>query len=338
MTALDALMERLKHGASTFEIREPANYDAFLTLHERFEECPKADDARTRWRARCVDTWSKLDSLLSGTFTGGRCAGHLVSGFGTLPMSPNVVYGHSLRMIKTLEAAATAYSQFVYSLSWVEKVPKAEYWAGSYHHGQRFVTMLQQRPLDAIAGQLEYYALRCAPFPAQTYPSSPDVFLTDSSPGDEALILPEHSAIYLHLSASHPMLGTYHSVSKATVRCMHTAKPLALALLQKSLPELTAINIFAMPRLFPVERNHILQLHRRIRNIRELEGARPELILPAGVSPDLTLPDDGVLMYFWALTPKASIPALRQSFHHAFAYLLGKYPEDQLRAFHYSLG
>jgi hypothetical protein len=254
-------------------------------------------------------------------------------------MSPKVVYGHSLRMMKTLEAAATAYSQFVYSLSWMEKVPKAEYWAGSYHHGQRFVTMLQQRPLNVIPGQIEYYALRSPPVLAPTQPGSADLFLTDSSPEDEALVLPEHSAIYLHLSASHPILGAYHRVSKATVRCRHTGKPLALALLQTSLPELTAINIFAMPRLFPVERSKdILPLHRQLKEIRELEGVRSELLLPAGVAPDLALPDDGVLMYFWALAPKASIPVLRQSFRQAFGYLLGKYPEDQLRAFHHSLG
>jgi hypothetical protein len=64
MKALDALMERLaKESALTFEMREPANYDAFLTLHEQFEECPEASDAKPLWRARCVDTWSKLDAV-----------------------------------------------------------------------------------------------------------------------------------------------------------------------------------------------------------------------------------------------------------------------------------
>jgi hypothetical protein len=94
VAVLDALMDRIaQQDSSMFGIREPSNYAAFLTLHERFEDCPKADDAKANWRARCVDTWSKLDALLPGTFTGGRCAGELVSGFGTLPLSPSIVTG-----------------------------------------------------------------------------------------------------------------------------------------------------------------------------------------------------------------------------------------------------
>jgi hypothetical protein len=47
MTALDALMDRpTKQGASTFEIREPANYDAFLTFHEHFGDYPNTDDGK----------------------------------------------------------------------------------------------------------------------------------------------------------------------------------------------------------------------------------------------------------------------------------------------------
>jgi hypothetical protein len=340
MTALDALMERLnKRGALPFEIREPANYDAFLILHEQFGDCPKADEAKAHWRARCVDTWSKLDAVLPGTFTGGRCGGQLVSGFGTLPLSPNIVYGHSLRMMKTLEAAATAYSQFLYSLDWMQKMPDVEYWAGSYRHGQRFVTLLQQRPLNAtVSGQLEYYALRCFPLEKRQMAGG-DTFLTKSSPEDEGLILPEHSMIYRYLSDAHPLLKEYHRVTKATIRCSLTDKPVALALIQESLPELTAINIFAAPWIFPIVKgSDVFSLYHRIRNIDKFVGKRLEIVLPAAVLPDSTPALDGIQIYFWALAPRMSVCALRQTFRSAFEHLLGKYSNEELRAFHHSLG
>ena len=332
-------MERLtEQGSSTFEIRKPANYDAFLALHERFEDCPKADAAKADWRARCVDTWSKLDAAIPGTFTGGRCDNRLVSGFGTLPISPSIVYGHSLRMMKTLEAAATAYSQFLYSLEWMEKLPDVKYWAGSYHHGQRFVTLLQQRPLSTtVSGQLEYYAVRCSPLGMQRVATT-DMFLTKSSPSDEGLLCPEHSTIYQHLSGAHPLLKKYHRVSKATVHCSLTDKPVALALIQESLPELTAINIFAAPWIFPVaNEGDVFSLFHRLRSIDEFVGQRLEIVLPAAVLPESAAVLDGVRIYFWALAPRISVFALRQTFRSAFEYLLGKYSDEKLRAFHHSI-
>lgn len=336
MSTLESLIAKLTdRGASLIEIRTRENYCDFLALHEQFEECPRSEDAKAMWRARCVDTWSTLDSVLPGTFTGGRFAGHLVSGFGTLPFSPTVLYGHSLRMIKTLEAAATAYTQFLYSLEWMEKLPAMEYWAGSYHHGQRFVVMLQQRPLAVtIPDQLEFYALRCSPTASPKHFEAASAFIVDSSPEDEALISPEHAAIYRHLSSSHPQIGRCHRVLRATVRCSHSNKPLALVLLQTSLPELTAVNIFAAPWIFPVaEEPDVLRLYHRIRNIEELESRRLEVLLPIGAPPDPKFLDDNMLIYFWALAPRKSLPALRQSFRFAFEYLLSKYPDDQLGAF-----
>jgi hypothetical protein len=262
-----------------------------------------------------------------------------VSGFGTLPMSPNIVYGHSLRMMRTLEAAATAYSQFLYSLEWMEKLPEVEYWAGSYRHGQRFVTLLQQRPMNVtVAGQLEYYTWRCYP-PGVLQVGRADTFLTKSSPKDEGLILPEHSMIYQYLSDAHPLLKEYHRVSKSTIRCSLTDKPVALALMQDSLPELTAINIFAAPWIFPiVNGSDVSGLCHRIQNIEEFGGRRLEIVLPAAVFPDSTPDVCGVQMYFWALAPRMSVCALRQSFRSAFEHLLGKYSDEKVRAFHDSLG
>jgi hypothetical protein len=165
------------------------------------------------------------------------------------------------------------------------------------------------------------------------------MFLTKSSPEDEGLILPEHSKIFQYLAEAHPSLKGYHRVSKSTIRCSLTDKPVALALIQESLPELTAINIFAAPWIFPiVDGEDAFSLYHRIRNVDELVGKRLEMVLPAAVLPDSVPALDGIQIYFWALAPRMSVCTLGRIFRSAFEHLLGKYSDEKLRELHHSLG
>jgi hypothetical protein len=238
-------------------------------------------------------------------------------------------------MLKTFEGAATMYPQTLLSLGWMDHFREAQYWAGSYAGGKRFVVLFQQRPLGvSIPGQIEFYALRC--FPGSTAPetAASDCFVDQTTCLEEALLRPDQLELYRHLSSSHPILAGLHAVRSLTARCAKTGEPMALILLQTSLPELTAINIFAAPWVFPLRSDPSwAPFVRRLRQIEELRALRLEVIVSRN-EPSLDLSGlPSVQTVFWAMTPRASLPMLRQSFHNAFQHLLSRYPEDQIKRY-----
>ena len=228
------------------------------------------------------------------------------------------------------------YPQTLLSLDWMDHFREAQYWAGSYAGGKRFVVLFQQRPLGvSIPGQMEFYALRCFPW-MDTAPENAvaDCFVNETTCEDEALLSPDQFEVYRHLSSSHPILAGLHGVQALTARCAKTGKPVALILLQTSLPELTAINIFAAPWVFPLQSDHSWPAFvRRLRQIEELRTKRLEVIVSRN-EPSLGLSGEPNFQpVFWAMTPRTSLPMLRQSFHNAFQHLLGRYPEDLIKQY-----
>jgi hypothetical protein len=338
VTIVDILMDELEQfGDTVFVQRQPENYERFLNLYEEVGYAPADDQARTAWRKRSIDTWTKLDAHLPASYTGGGFDERVMNALGTLPMSPTIVYGHSFCMVKTLASAATMYPQTLSTLKWVERYASIEYWGGSYGYGSRFVVMFQRPRGHRIAGQIEIETLRSFPLPSRP-PLATDVELDEVNVENECLLDEKHRALYRHLSASHPIMAGYHSTKKVTVRCTRTGRPLALVLLQSSLPELTAVDMFAAPWVFPVVENGLAtDLYVRVRKIPALHDKRLEFVLVGQGPISAPLCGERVARYFWAFTPKSSIPTLYKSFRDAYASLLARSSDADLSAIRASL-
>jgi hypothetical protein len=333
---LEELMNDLERFAkATYVPRSPANYDRFLRLYEQVGYAPADDQERGRWRARSIETWTKLDERLAGTYTGGGLHDELASAVGTLPISPTIVYGHSFCMIKTLEAGATMYSQALNSLDWMDRISSAEYWAGSYAYGKRFVVLFQRPRNLQISGQIELETLRCYPTISTFDTARANFHCAETTPEHEASLYPNHQLIYRQLTQAHPMLKGLHSVTRATVFCERTERPLAIALVQDSLPEFTAIDMFAAPWIFPLRQTEVSidELRFRLRGIPKFFSRRLEIVLPSSETHFAADHGEKLLPAFWAFTPRESIPALRQSLRAAFETLLVRYSDEDLTRF-----
>ena len=332
MAMVDTLMDELEQlGDAVFVQRQPANYECFLHLYEQVGYAPADAEARTEWRKRSIDTWTKLDAHLPGSYTGGGLENRIVSALGTLPMSPTIMYGHSFCMLKTLEAAATMYPQALNTLKWMERFPSAEYWAGSYRYQSRFVVTFQRPEGYSIPGQIEIETLQSFPPPTTRVPLTQDVYLDEFDIEDECLLDERHRKIYRHLSNSHPLMKGYHSVKKVTARCEQTGRPLALVLLQSALCELAATDIFEGVWVFPVIGSAALpDLYVRLRPIPELHSKRLEFVLSEPQPIPAPICGEKLGRKFWAFTPKSSIPTLYKSFRDAYSSLLARSSEAEL--------
>jgi len=334
MTILDNLLDLLADRPSRHIVaRDPRNYEAFLSLYARVGYAPASEEERHKWRETSTDTWKYLDEVLPATYTGGPSGQLLVSGAGTLPMSPTVVYGHSWCMERTLDAAATLYSQALYSLQWIDRFPDATHWAGSYVYQKRFVRLLQKEPLTApIPEQIEVDVLRCS-FVKNVDDAPRSGLVIEEEEGDPSLLSVGSRLVYGHLRSSHPLLCGLHSVRQLTVRDVRTRRPIAFILLHEAKPELTAINIFSRGWLFSLDRGESpIELAKRLWASDMLGGKMFEIVLEQRVSDSAAIVTSEYKHTFWAFTPRASLPDLKESFRAAFKNLLRRYSSEDLQS------
>jgi len=334
VTLLNQLLDKAVECPQKYLVcREDRNYDAFLDLYARVGYAPTILDDMQAWRARSVDTWSHVDSILPGTYTGGFVRDQLESGAGTLPMSPSIVYGHSWCMEKTLDAAFTLYCQALYSLEWMDHFPAASHWAGSYAYGKRFVKHLQREPYTtAIPDQLGFDSLRCSPGARVDTAASKAATLIVEETSTEGIDLPSLTgAVFMHLSAAHPNMKSLHHVRHFVARCSRTHCVRALVLLHEAKPELTAINILDRAWVFPADPiEPAISLAERLQQTQAFCDKRLEIVLEKPVLDSNAIVSEQYVNVFWAFAPRASLPNLRGSFRAAFGSLLGRYPLDEL--------
>jgi hypothetical protein len=331
-TTTAQLIERIKERPAAFFIqRTEANYDLFLDLYRRVGYAPSQPDSFEQWQERSRATWALQDMILPGSCTGGMDGDILVSSWGTLPLAKSVLYGHSVCMVKTLASAATLFAQSLHSLGLFEAIPEMSYWAGSYERRSRF-TSLFQRPLSGpIQEQLEIEAIEVLAEGDDNEGEGATV--REETIGQEHLdcIDPSHRRFFQEVSQRHGLLAQIHTVRSFTVRDVFSGALRGLALVQAAPSEFTAANVFSRTWVFltnDTDANPVFI--RAIRSAPALRSTGFEILLPRNEPLEAHDPAESTVPFFWALTPKSQVDALRKSFEDAFGSLLDRYSDECL--------
>ncbi len=316
-----------------FVQRTESSYEKFLQLYERVGYAPIRREAVDEWRKRSRDTWRKLDTRLSGTMTGGIEGENIVSSWGTLPLSQSAVYSHSVCMLDSLSAAATLFAQALHSLTWVEAIPGIRYWVGSYTSDSNFIPLQKPRDFE-IPGQLELELVRCEPSRPSLVEPNADVMLISTTGEHRSMLSDNHRAIVAELERAHPVLSDMHSIAVTTVCDRTHGTPLALALLQTALPELTAANVYSWVWVFPFANGIKWEdLCRRLRRLEILSGIPLQFAVPTNSAPTPPNPNEKLTPSIWRFTPTSELPLLRRSFQLAFEALLSQYSDEDLKLY-----
>jgi hypothetical protein len=334
MSELHDLIETItKDPQLAFVQRTESCYGKFLQLYEDVGYAPVQLEAVDGWRKRSCDTWRQLDARLPGTMTGGRGGEKIVSSWGTLPLSQSAVYGHSVCMLDSLSATATLFAQAMHSLTWVDAIPGIRYWVGSYPSQSKFIPLQKPRDFE-IPDQLELELVRCEPARTALVQRNADVMLVSVTDEHRSLLSANHRAIVAELERPHPVLSDMHSIAVATVRDRAHGMPLALVLLQTTLPELTAANVYSWIWVFPftygIEWTHLC---RRLRRLEILSRVPLQIAVQTNSVPVRPNPNEKLIPSFWRFTPRSELPLLRRSFQATFESLLSQYSDEELKIF-----
>jgi hypothetical protein len=327
------LLEIVKETPESFFInRDEGNYDLFLDLYQQVGYAPSAPDDLAKWKERSRKTWRLQDSLLPGSHTGGWVEGEIVSAAGTLPRAKNILYGHSFCMVKTLDAAVTLFVQSLHSIDAMEAFPEISYWAGSYNYRSHFTSQFQRPAGAPIANQLELEAVRLLEPDRGTRCTKP-LFTTEAiTPDGVNWMIPLHREFFRELSTSNLSLAPIHRVATRALREGSTGVLKGAAITQSVPPEFTASNVFSCTWVFPAPDVVIdPDFIRAVRSVPEIGHTGLQIVLQTRGKFSLDKLDERVIPNFWALTPRSQLGALRGSIETAFAALLDRYPEEQLK-------
>ena len=334
MSPLQDLIATITKGPQlAFVQRTESCYEKFLQLYEQVGYAPVQPEAVADWRKRSCATWRQLDTRLPGSMTGGIEGEKIASSWGTLPLSQSAVYSHSVCMLEGLPAAATLFAQGMHSLTWVDAMPGIRYWVGSYTSESK-VIQLQKPTGFEIPGQLELELVRCEPAMSTLVAPTADVKLVSATSEHRSLLSENHRAIVAELERAHPVLSDMHSIAVTTVCDRALGTPLAQVLLQTTLPELTAANVYSWVWVFPFENGIRWEdLCRRLRRVEILSRIPLQVAISTSAAPIPPNPNEKLTPSIWRFTPTSELPLLRRSFQSAFGALLSQYSDDKLKSF-----
>lgn len=311
--------------------RRQQNYSQFLDLYQRVGYAPEETQARLVWEKRTAKTWRILDEgVLPGTCAGGLGPdGVIVSGWGTLPISPSVVYGHSVCMERTLWGVCTLYLLGLYSIDWANRIDGISHWAGSYPNHSGFTGRFQ-RPHFDIPGQIMVDVVKCLPRASEVEgpgTENPEPFQeTDLDTLSET-----HRGVFHLLRSTHPMMAKVHKGSTFTVRSK-CGKVDAVLLVFDAIPELTAANVLSRVWAFPgTHVVDILGLAKLLQNSSMNHHKVLHLVMPNGCKSN-SLDSATLIPSFWAFCPRESFKLLKMSLASAFEPTIAKYSSVDIGA------
>jgi hypothetical protein len=149
-----------------------------------------------------------------------------------------------------------------------------------------------------------------------------------------SLLSANHRAIVAELERPHPVLSDMHSIAVATVRDRAHGMPLALVLLQTTLPDLTAANVYSWIWVFPFTYGiEWIHLCRRLRRLEILSRVPLQIAVQTNSVPVRPNPNEKLIPSFWRFTPRSELPLLRRSFQATFESLLSQYSDKELKIF-----
>lgn len=303
--------------------RSAIHYAELLSLYIDRGYAPQHPASLRSWITDSVSTWHSVDSAHPYTVSIGFDASKAVSSWGTLPLSPNVLYGHSVCMKHSAIGALTLLLQSQRSFELFDRFPTTQYWAGSYAASSSFTTRFQVG-LQAHPRQLRFDCFRCSRREPITY-TQPSGLRLDILPYTTPIT---HEARCIHelLPCAHPTLAAIHSIEWFDVRDPHSHKHLATLMLQKSLPQLTAANIFRHCWLFPARDADIANL---LPALRVFERTSTIQVFSPHVDPEC-LPLEAVSPAIWIFTPRVLSSHLKAHIASAFNNILFKYSSAEL--------
>jgi hypothetical protein len=321
---------RSRHGL--FISRHEPLYDPLLQLYEGVGYAPNDKSERSAWRDRSRSTWRRQDARSPRSCSIAFDGELPVSSWGTLLMTPTVLYGHSVCMVKTLCAAATLYAQALNSLDILEDRPDIQFWAGSYAYRSKFTALFQRPIAGCIPDQIELEVHRIPPQISNDRGAM--IRLVEGASACAQVPLPiDVEQVFELLSRSHGIFGDGHLTCQMAICDRSSGRPLGRAIRQIAWPEFTGANVFGWTWVFPATGIAVDKAFAEaVSGSRDLGGSHLQLVVDRVVFKDLDL-GCPTIPSFWAFTRREYLPFLRISFRAAFAGLLDQYREDELEKF-----
>ena len=321
------LLNRVCQTPETFCVpRTAENYNHLLELYEEVGFGPPSGADRERWREDSIRAWSIFDDLVPGSTTVGKHKDALISSYGTLPISSNLLYTHSVCMVKTLPAAVTLMAQALISVSWFDRIPEMDYLAMGYSYESRFTTQFQ-RPLNfRIPDQIESESLLCSPAPGGRSMGGRSVSIDQFRHEDAGRLTEHHRWIFDSFSRPYPGLKQQHNIRQLSLKSASGEALLALILVHDGPAFLTAADVHRETLVFPIsDVLAIDQICHALRSTHEFTDKALYFVLRPGANSPSEIEGEMLDRSFWIATPRSQSGLLRRSYVDAFTVLLWKY-------------
>lgn len=122
------------------ELRTKDNYCDYLDLYIDVGYGPATPDKLDSWKHKTSEVWQSIDNLLPGNTFGVREESQLVTSFGVVPISSNLIYGHSLAMRKTKASITNLFQLLTISFWWSDFIDGVDFYAGAARHSSKFTS------------------------------------------------------------------------------------------------------------------------------------------------------------------------------------------------------
>jgi hypothetical protein len=312
-----------------FSPRVADHYNDLLDFYETIGFGPNAP--MPMWRAQTRQSWSVIDGGMSGTSTIGRHGGSIVSSWGTIPVSGDLLYTHSGCMQRSLAGAATLMAQSLQSLSWFDRLPSMNYLAMSYLYRSRFTTQFQRPKQFVIPSAAASEALLCVPV-GNNHQGNPDnSMIIASHPQDRLLLSDNHRWIYDRYSTPYEYSAGALPPQSMTCYLAKENNPIALVLAQEHLPFITASDAHRDVLVFPTAYGNNTQiLCRALRAVASLANRTFYMFLRYDSTVPTEMGGERVERSFWIATSQVHRGLLKRSYLAAYSDLLLRYSNDQI--------
>ena len=319
---------------SNIKIRQKDLYEQLLLLYQEVGYAPLTGDKYSSWKEESIHAWSLQDSVLHGNCTLGVINTSAQASLGTLPLSSRVIYGHSLCMVKTLEAANSLFEQLTYSLSWVNFLPDIQYYSGSYRKNSGFTTKLQTMydlcgsPIDQIVVHTNQVIS-----PSEEIKLDFQHFILESiqKTHDLKFSFPDRLKKTIELlETPHSSISNIHNIVKYVIRSSDENVPVAILLLSSAPKKFTAADIFRYIWLFKFESiSKTEDIVKWILSQSEFRDFPIQLVDSESLqkSPEYNGPFKTVPA-FWTFTPKDEIGTQISTMARAVYTILKKYGQS----------
>jgi hypothetical protein len=332
MDAIEPLLIEIGEAPEKFcAARTVGNYGQLLDLYERVGYGPKSMAVREKWRRETISSWSYIDSVLPGTCTVGMHRDELISSWGTIPLTSNLLYTHSVCMLKSLAGAVTLMAQALLSVNWLHRFPELSYLGTGYSYRSTFTARFQRPRNFKIPAQIETESIVCTPVRNKRMTPSSVGLLFDCKPEHETLLAENHRWLFNSFSHPFPRFRDRHSIRQLAVFNAFEEVPLALILVQDGPPFLTAADVHREILVFPVRGGASLdRICSRLRSINEFDDTALYVFLRPDESSPTRIDGETLDYSFWVATNRDQAELLRRSYVDAFTSVLQKYSQEDI--------